>query len=128
MKQAFNYTLKIWLTTFVIAPVLVLMLTGVLFEIGWLGILFMYPRLMIGGFIPSFLSACILLEAVYLIKQRKRIYFTIVTILSTVVSFYLVAGRNTDIYFSLISYSIFNIAGIWFYNIKSVQSLQHLKQ
>ena len=126
MKQATICSLKVWLTTLFIAPLLSIILMGILSD-GLFGLLFWYTRILLSCFLPSLLGALFLLVSVYFLRRIKhsvkvkKFYFTCIIIFFTVASFFLfddIHSVNKEFFYFSVSYCLVNVAGVLFYNIR----------
>jgi len=127
MKQALIYSLKIWLTAVVIAPIVTeivdyLIRAGSTDEGVFYFILLSIPY----GLLLSLPCWVLLWLAVYLIGKTglsityKKVLLSVIGLALTVLPFYLVFGHddgsNTlELWIWPFSYTLVIIAGIWFY-------------
>jgi len=125
MKQALRYSLKVWITTVVLAPIGVLILLGLLSDSTILGIVFWYPMIVLGSLMSSFLSASLLLLGVFYVsrlnitEKYKKVCLSILSVGSTLLSFYLISGSSlsTEVGYKIIAYALVFIACVWFYKL-----------
>ena len=127
MKHTLIYSLKVWLTTILIAPLLGV--RGLMVDNDSLiSFLVFYPRVVLGGVMESLLSIGMLFVSIlYINKLRtstvhKKAYFTLLSLGATFLSFYLYYGLklNSEEYYAMIAYGLVTIVSIWLYKLASI--------
>jgi hypothetical protein len=134
MKQAFTYSIKVWLTAVVLGPVLDVLVEfilhpryfdGVKAELGFIGYSIPYGLILSIPSLFFLLTTLVIFEYTSAVVLTKRIVLSIVAILLTYTPFYLLFYSADDIrwfdtFLWASSYCMIIVGAIWFYNLKPV--------
>ena len=136
MKQALIYSLKVWLTSVVLSPIIDVLVEfiahpryfdGFKAELGFIGYSIPYGLILS---IPSWfflLTTLVIFEYTNAAVRTKRIVLTVVAAILTYAPFYLLFYSADDIrWFDTFlwgfSYCLIIVSGIWFYKFKPVNN------
>ena len=133
MKQAIVYSLKVWLTSVVVTPFLVL-LTGLVGKMGE-GVGFALAMLMLGTLfsLPSFLLLSLACWALTRMQRKIvmiKVELTLIGVLLTYIPFFIIndyaflINRDELSRTFFVVYSLLITFGIWFYTFKGASKEQ----